>query len=112
MHILEFKAGPAELAQSAKRMASRQQAFQVVDFGCTRSGPEILLPDTPKDLLTMNRHVSWGIDPDPHLSALDFDDGDFDFIANSDLFPNLPGQDEHSALPGDGMNDGLSPICE
>jgi hypothetical protein len=46
-----------------------------------------------------DRHVARGVDPQPHLPALEPDYRDADVVTYEKLFHQLPGQHQHVSLP-------------
>jgi hypothetical protein len=51
------------------------------------------LADPLEDLLAVDRDLLGGLDPDPHLVALDPDHGEDDVVGDVDLLAGLPSQD-------------------
>jgi hypothetical protein len=49
--------------------------------------------DPLEDLLAVDRDLLGGLDPDPHLVALDPHHGEDDVVGDVDLLADLPGQD-------------------
>jgi hypothetical protein len=52
-----------------------------------------VLLDLVEDLLAMDRDLLGGLDPDPHLVALDPHHGEDDVVGDVDLLAGLPRQD-------------------
>jgi hypothetical protein len=42
-----------------------------------------------------DKDIAWGLDADSHLTPIDFDDGDDDFVADHESLGHFPGQYEH-----------------
>ena len=54
--------------------------------------------------ITKYRDVSWGLDSDTNFAGSDFDDNDFDIIANNNSFLEFSGQDQHNSILSSGFD--------
>jgi hypothetical protein len=75
----------ANLVQSRACRALRRVA--------RRAGRRLVAPNGVVNFASMDRHVSWCLDPKPHFVAANIYDGDFNLVADQYAFVESSGED-------------------